>query len=84
MQHIRIIRNEKELGKVLLDVEFMSNRDDIEFNPERVQDTWKYLFSKYSQVAYCIETGEIIAVIDNDGYLHVSIPDYEVVNNVLR
>ena len=35
--------------------------------------------SEFGQIAYCLETGDIVAVIDKDEYLQVNIPRYETI-----
>jgi len=63
MNHITVIRNENDIDNIILSEEHKSN--------------FRKMFVNFRQIAYCVESGDIVAVIDKDGYLQVNIPGYE-------
>lgn len=78
MKHIKIVRHPNEIGSVLLDAKFAEGEVDL----EEIRNNWESLFKEYNQIAYCVETGDIIAVIDKNGYLQCVVPGYETVSSI--
>jgi len=77
-QHIRIIRSPHDVGIIIRDAEYSGFQMDKEQLKEAIQN-WEKAFEIYDQVAYCIETGDFVAVVDKKGMLQVSIPEYDTV-----
>jgi len=71
MKKIKIVRNTIDINKIILDISH-----DKETDLKELEKRLKSLFSKYKQFAFCIETGDIIAVIDYDDNLDLNIPGY--------
>lgn len=75
MKHIKIVRHKNEIGSVLLEAKYTKDTSDL----ETIKKSWELLFEQYDQIAYCVETGDIIAVVDKDGLLQVVVPGYETI-----
>jgi len=77
MKHIRVIRDKNDIGQIILDSQYIK----LEKNPDEIRQDWFKLFEKtnFQQVAYCVETGDILCAVDEEGYLQVAIPEYKTV-----
>jgi len=76
MRHIRILRDRKEVGNVLLDARIKGITD----SDEEILSNWDEAFKLYDQIAYCVETGDFLAVVDKQGYLQVVLPEHRTIN----
>ena len=71
MEKIKIVRDELDINKIILDTSY-----DKKIDPEELEKKLKKTLEKFKQFAFCVESGVIIAVIDQNNNLELNIPGY--------
>jgi len=71
MEKIKIVRDELDINKIILDTSY-----DKKIDPEEFEKKLKKTLEEFKQFAFCVESGVIIAVIDQNNNLELNIPGY--------